>query len=82
MLTAEDVEFAPTTLSGSGTVGIFIQNEDPFRHTFAIDALDIELELPASTDRRIDIVAAPGTYDFFCSVPGHDDMVGTLTIEG
>ena len=28
----------------------------------------------------LDITAAPGTYEFVCKVPGHDDMKGTLTI--
>lgn len=79
---AEDVEFAPTSLSGSGTVGVFIENKDPIRHTFTIETLDIEVELPASTDRRVEISAPPGTYEFFCSVEGHDDMKGTITIEG
>ena len=48
---AEDVEFAPVSLNGSGTVGVFIENKDPIRHTFAIEALDLEVELPAGTDR-------------------------------
>jgi hypothetical protein len=79
---AEEVEFLPESLSGSGTVGVFIENKDPIRHTFTIEALDIEVDLPGSTDRRIDINAAPGTYEFVCKVPGHEDMMGTLTIEG
>lgn len=82
-LVAEEVEFIPSSLSASGdTVAVFIENKDPFRHTFTIDSLDIEVELPASTDRRVEIDAAPGTYEFVCEVVGHDDMTGTLTIGG
>ena len=33
-------------------------------------------------DRRVEISAPAGTYTFVCNVPGHDDMVGTLIIEG
>lgn len=80
-LVAEKTEFSTTSLSGSGTVGIFVENKDPFRHTFTIEALNIDVELPANTARRVDISAAAGTYEFICSVPGHEDkMSGTLTI--
>ena len=80
---AEDIEFAPDTLAAeAGTVGVFIDNEDPIRHTFVIDDLDVKLELPANTARRADFEAAPGTYEFFCDVAGHEDMVGVLTVTG
>ena len=79
---AEKVEFSPTALSGSGTVGILVNNKDPIRHTFAIEDLDIEVELPASTKRRVEVSGPPGIYEFVCTIEGHDDMKGTLTIGG
>ena len=79
---AEDAEFSPVAVSGSGGVGVFIENKDPIRHTFSIDALDLEVEIPGSTDRRVEISAPAGTYEFFCAVVGHDDMKGTITISG
>jgi plastocyanin len=79
---AEDAEFHPVAVSGSGGVGVFIENKDPIRHTFSIDALDLEVEIPGSTDRRVEISAPAGTYEFFCAVVGHDDMKGTITISG
>ena len=45
-IVAEDVEFTPSSASGSGTVGVFIENKDPIRHTFTIEALDIEVSIP------------------------------------
>lgn len=57
-----------------------MDNRDPIRHTFAIEALNIEVELPANTARRVDVSAAPGTYEFKCTVPGHENMKGTLTL--
>jgi plastocyanin len=80
---AEEVEFTPASLTGSGgTVGVFIENKDPVRHTFTIEELDIEVNLPGNADQRVDITAPPGEYEFVCKVPGHDDMMGTLTISG
>lgn len=79
-IVTEDAEFTPTSVSGSGAVGIFIENEDPIRHTFTIEALDLEVDVPGGTDRRVDITASPGTYEFVCKVPGYENMKGTLTI--
>lgn len=81
-IVAEEVEFMPSSASGSGTVGVFIENKDPIRHTFTIEALDIEVSIPGNMDRRVEISAPAGTYTFVCKVPGHEDMTGTLTIEG
>ena len=80
LIVAEDVEFSPTALTGSGAVAVFVENKDPIRHTFTIEELDLDIELPGSTDRRIEISAPPGTYELVCAVLGHDDMTGTLTI--
>ncbi len=80
-IVAEDVEFSPDALSGAGgSVGVLVDNKDPIRHTFTIEALNIEVELPANTARRVDVSAAPGTYEFKCTVPGHENMKGTLTL--
>ena len=78
---AEDVEFAPDTLATDrGTLGVFIDNDDPIRHTFVIEELDVKVELPAGTARRVEFDAPPGTYRFICDVPGHEDMAGVLTV--
>ena len=82
-MTAIEVEFRPRAMSApSGVVGILVDNEDPFRHTFTITELGVDVELPASTARRVEFHAAPGTYTYICAVPGHEDMRGTLVIEG
>ena len=82
LVTAEDVEFSPVALTGSGTIGVFVENKDPFRHTFTIEDLGVDIELPASTDRRVEFTGEPGEYEFTCKVVGHEDMKGTLTITG
>ncbi len=80
-IVAEDVEFSPEALSAAGgSAGVLVDNKDPIRHTFTIEALNIEIELPANTARRVDVSAAPGIYEFKCTVPGHENMKGTLTL--
>lgn len=78
---AEEVEFAPDAfLADAGTVAVFVDNLDPTRHTFTIEELGVDLELPASTARRVEFEAVPGTYEFFCKVSGHEDMTGELIV--
>ena len=80
-IVAEDVEFSPEALSAAGgSAGVLVDNKDPIRHTFTIEALNIDIELPANTARRVDVSAAPGIYEFRCTIPGHDNMKGTLTL--
>jgi plastocyanin len=82
-VTAEKVEFGPDTLTvSSGEAGVWVDNKDGIYHTFTVEALGFDLEIPALKSRRIDFVAAPGTYEFVCTVPGHESMTGTLVVEG
>jgi uncharacterized cupredoxin-like copper-binding protein len=54
-------------------------------HDFTVDEWGIKDPLAggASTTITIPADAAPGTYTFYCSVPGHREqgMEGTITIE-
>lgn len=82
VVAAAGLEFLPPDLSGPGEVGVFITNHGPTRHTFTIDALDLDVELPASTSRCFEFEAPAGTYAVYCAVPGHREggMVATLTV--
>jgi uncharacterized cupredoxin-like copper-binding protein len=61
---------------------LYVQNQDRFRHTFVVEGTDVRAELPGSTAVRIETDLAPGTYKFFCDVPGHEDaMQGALYVE-
>ena len=80
-LTAEEIEFNPETPeAGSGTVAVYVTNNDPTYHTFTIDELDVNLDIPAGTSARIEFEADAGTYEFYC-VPHEADMQGTLTVQ-
>jgi plastocyanin len=80
-LAAEEFEFTETSLeAGSGEVSVFVDNADATLHTFTIDDLDVNLNIPASSAARITFDAEPGTYEFYCA-PHKEDMKGTLTVE-
>jgi plastocyanin len=66
--------------ANAGTVVVHVDNHDPVRHNFTIDALHVNVDLPAEKGRRITFTAEPGTYVFHCTVPGHTDMKGSITV--
>lgn len=80
-LVAKDIEFQEDSLQAeSGEVSVFVDNEDATLHTFTIDELDVDLDVPASKSARITFDAQPGEYEFFCT-PHKEDMKGTLVVE-
>ena len=82
-VTAEKVEFDPDGITAeAGTVGVWVDNRDGIHHTFTIEALDVDLEIPALKAKRVEFEAPAGTYDVVCTVPGHESMTATFTVEG
>ena len=82
IVAAADVEFPETVRVAAGGA-LFVDNRDPGRHTFTIEELGIDVELPANTARRVVLGdVAPGTYEYICSIIGHEKMTGQLIVEG
>jgi plastocyanin len=63
-----------------GDAVLWLDNRDPFHHTFLIDDTDIRAVMPANSSVRIPVDLAPGSYRFRCDVPGHDSMAGVLHV--
>jgi plastocyanin len=83
VLAAEGLKFSPATLSGtSGQTTVRVANHDLFWHTFTIDALNVDLRVPVGADQTVTFTAPPGSYTFYCAIPGHESigMRGTLTV--
>jgi len=82
VVVAEKVEFAPGSFTlDTNASGVWVENRDGIRHTFTIEDLGVDLDIPALKAARVGIDAVPGTYPYICTVPGHENMTGTLTIE-
>jgi plastocyanin len=91
-LLAKDTRFSPKRLKSSagadklqlttGSVSVFVTNKDFWWHTFTIDKLHVNLRVPEGGHRRATFKASPGTYKFYCAVPGHSQagMKGTLVV--
>lgn len=82
-LTTESMAYSNTHLaSAPGQVSLRLNNKDLFWHTFTIDSLGVDLKVPVNGDETVTFTAAPGTYEFYCTIPGHAQlgMRGTLVV--
>jgi len=83
-LTAENVKFVPTTMTASaGQIQVTVDNKDPIPHNIAIDTLNLSVDLPPGRATSVTFQAKPGTYTFYCNIPGHRQagMEGALTVD-
>lgn len=75
--------FTPSEFEATeGSVTLEITNPDAFDHDFVIDEFDVKTTLPAGETTKVTFDATPGTYTFYCSIPGHREagMEGTMTV--
>ena len=84
-VTATNFAFDPaeSTARAGEDLAIVLTSED-ILHDFTIDELDAHVVADRGETATGGVTAdEPGTYDFYCSVPGHRDagMEGTLTVE-
>lgn len=61
-----------------------MRNADMFEHSFDIDGLNVHVPVGSRDSALVEFTPIePGTYHFYCGVPGHAEagMVGTLIVE-
>jgi plastocyanin len=78
-------EFSPESSNVPAGSTILVKNADPFVHDITLDALDIAETVGPGGEVLIDLsTAAPGTYDYVCTLHTVDGegMVGSIVIEG
>jgi plastocyanin len=79
-LAAQDYEFTTDVIEAdSGEVSVFVDNRDTALHTFTVEGLDVDLQVPGGTTARVTFDAPAGSYEFIC-VPHSDMMKGTLEV--
>ena len=65
------------------TVALRLENGDTQTQSFDIDAFNVHVPMPTGSPAlALFTPTAPGTYTFYCRIPGHTEaeMVGTLTV--
>ena len=83
LVEARNIAFVPTALDARGRkVTVALRNRDLFWHTFTIDALKVDVRAPVGRLRTATFEAEPGTYTYYCRIPGHATlgMRGTLRV--
>ena len=84
-VTAKEFSFDPDALdltAGSGAT-VELVNSGAVEHDLTIDALNVTIYAGAGQTASATLPALePGTYEFYCSIPGHREagMVGELTV--
>lgn len=82
-----EMSFSPATITvrAGQQVKITFQNQGKVIHNLVIEGLGVSTRTirPGQTDIIEFTAPAPGTYTFFCSVPGHRaaGMLGHLIVE-
>ena len=84
-VTSFDIYFEPkeVTIPANTDVTFTLPNDGVSAHDFSIDELGIQVSLPPGETETVVINAPPGSYEYYCNVPGHKEagMVGTLVVE-
>jgi plastocyanin len=82
-LQAAGTAFSSTSLEARpGRVTVSLANRDLFWHTFTVEQLGANVDVPVGGTRSVTFTVAPGTYAFVCTIPGHASagMRGTLVV--
>lgn len=81
-----DIAYKETaiTIPANTDVAVTLTNKGVLVHNFNVDELNVHSGDYASQQTGTVTINAPaGTYQYYCSIPGHKDigMVGTLTVQ-
>jgi plastocyanin len=82
-LQAASTKFSTTLLEAHpGRVTVSLANRDLFWHSFTMERLGANVDVPVGGTRSVTFTVAPGTYIFICTIPGHASagMRGTLVV--
>jgi plastocyanin len=82
---ATEFAFDPADLSiaADEDVELTLENAGVVEHDITVDELDLEIYADASETVTETVNVPAGTYEFYCSIPGHrtSGMEGTLTVD-
>ena len=63
------------------TLRLVLKNDDLYIHTFTIDELGIDVTIGPRGEKALSLSPSDtGTFEYKCTLPGHESMKGTLTV--
>lgn len=82
-----DFEFTESVYDVASGTRFGIRNDDPFMHTFTVDALDVDVTVTPGSRKVVRVSGQPGEYVLYCrphtgtpADPGEGDMAATLRL--
>jgi plastocyanin len=78
-----EFQFTPDSLTApAGQIKVTLVNVGGIEHDFVIDELSVDIHTDVGETADQTFTASAGTYDFYCSIPGHRQagMEGVLTV--
>ncbi len=81
---ATEYAFDPSgvSLPADTATEVALDNQGIIEHDWTIDELDVRIHAAAGATASASVSAPAGTYEVYCSIPGHRDqgMEGTVTV--
>ncbi len=63
------------------TLRLVLRNDDLYMHTFTIDELGVDVTVGPRGEQALSLSPRnTGTFEYKCTIPGHESMTGTLTV--
>jgi uncharacterized cupredoxin-like copper-binding protein len=83
---ATELSFAPKTVEvpAGRPIRLVLVNDGQIEHNLTIDVLNVEIVTAAGASAEVTVdPIAPGTYELYCSVPGHREagMTASLVVK-
>lgn len=82
-VSATEFAFDPGSIevSAGAAATVTLTNKGTVEHDITVDALSVKIYATPGQTVSGTVTAAAGSYEFYCSIPGHKQagMVGTLT---
>jgi len=81
---SQSFSFSPDSMQAQVGEPVRIDVTAVGQHTFTIDELGVDAVTPHGQTTRVEFTPdKPGTYEFYCAIPGHRQagQVGTITVE-
>jgi plastocyanin len=85
---SSELRFSKQALEApAGTITLVMENPSAIEHNIAVRGEGVDEQgavVGQGETSRVTVDLEPGEYEFYCSVPGHDEagMNGTLTVSG
>jgi plastocyanin len=83
-ITAHDISFGGVNkiTAPAGPLEVTLVNDGASQHTFTIDKPHLDIVANGGQTKSGSVTFAPGTYTFYCKVPGHraQGMQGQLVV--